>query len=112
MMTRRSSVITLAGLLASGLLFAGILSAPGPVSAQATQTEIKQKAKTQATKAATKWESLTPEQQKKLQDQWKVAADQAEQKWASMTPEQQQQAIGTAKADASKAKKKWQATPK
>lgn len=110
-MTRRSSLITLAGLV-SGLLFAGGLSVPGPVSAQKTQTEMKEKAKGSAAKAAATWESLTPEQQKKLMDQWNVTADQAKVKWAAMTPEQQQQAIATGQAGVDKAKKKWQATPK
>jgi hypothetical protein len=61
MMTRCSSLIALAG-LASGFLVTGGLGLPQQVSAQPTQTEIKQKRGVAAKKAATKWDSLTPEQ--------------------------------------------------
>jgi hypothetical protein len=110
MMTRRSSRIALAGLL-SGLLVTGGLGLPQLVSAQPTQTEIKQKAGTAAQKAATKWDSLTPEQQQQLQEKLKLNAEQAQAKWNSMTPEQQQQAKARGKAAGQKARQKWQSLP-
>jgi hypothetical protein len=58
MLTRRSSRLALAGLV-SGFLVAGLLSIPGQVSAQPTQTEIKQKARQGAQKAVAKWDALS-----------------------------------------------------
>jgi hypothetical protein len=110
MITRRSSLLALAG-LASGMLITGTFGLPGQAAAQRTQTEMKQKAKEGAQKAATKWDSLSPEQQQQIQDQWKVTADQAQAKWNAMPPEQQQQAISRAKSAAQKAQKKWQSIP-
>jgi hypothetical protein len=110
MMTRRSSLLALAGLV-SGMLVTGGFSLPRQVSAQPTQTEIKQKAKQGGQKAAAKWDSLSPEQQQQLQDKWKMTADQAQAKWDSMTPEQQQQAAARGKSAAQKAQKKWQSLP-
>jgi hypothetical protein len=88
-MTRRSSLLALAG-LASDILFAGGLSLPRQVSAQPTQTELKQKARQGAQKAVAKWDSLSPEQRQLLQDQWKMTAEQAQAKWDSIPPEQRQ----------------------
>jgi hypothetical protein len=98
MLTRRSSLLALAG-LAGGILVAGALCPPRQVSAQPTRTEIKQK-------AVAKWDSLSPEQQQLLQDQWKMTAEQAQAKWDSMPPEQQQQAMARVKSAAQKAQKK------
>jgi hypothetical protein len=109
MMTRRSSLLALAELV-SGVLVTGELSLPRQVSAQPTQTEIKQKARQGAQKAVTKWDSLSPEQQQ-LQDNWKMTAEQAQAKWNSMPPEQQQQAMAKGKSAAQKAQKKWQSLP-
>jgi hypothetical protein len=109
-MTRRSSLLALAGLV-SGLLVTGDFSLPRQVSAQPTQTEIKQKARQGAEKAVAKWDSLSPEQQQQLEDKWKMTAEQAQAKWNSMTPEQQQQAIGRGKTAAQKVQKKWQSLP-
>jgi hypothetical protein len=110
MMTRRSSLMALAGLL-SGFLVAGGLGLIQLVSAQPTQTEIKQKGGAAAQKAATKWDSLTPEQQQQLQEKWKLNAEQAQAKWNAMTPEQQQQVAARGKAAAQKARQKWQSLP-
>jgi hypothetical protein len=89
----------------------GELSLPWQVSAQPTQTEIKQKARQGAQKAVTKWDSLSPEQQQQLQDKWKMTAEQAQAKWNSMPPEQQQQAMAKGKSAAQKAQKNWQSLP-
>jgi hypothetical protein len=111
MMTRRLSLIALAGLV-SGFLVTGSFSLPRPVSAaQHTQTEIKQKGKETAKKGQAKWESLSPEQQQQLQDKWHVTADQAQEKWDSMSPEQQQQAKAKGKTAAQKTRQKWQTLP-
>ena len=106
-MTRRSSLLALAGLV-SGILVTGDFSMPRQGSAQPTQTEIKQKAKQGGQKAVTKWDSLSPEQQQQLQDKWKMTAEQAQAKWNSMPPEQQQQAVSRGRSAAQKAQKKWQ----
>ena len=106
MMTRRSSLFVLAGLV-SGILVTGDFSLPGQVYAQRTQTEIKQKARQGTQKAVAKWDSLSPEQQQQLQEKWKMTAEQAQAKWDSMTPEQQQQAVARGKSAAQKAQKKW-----
>jgi hypothetical protein len=108
--TRRSSLLALAGLV-SGILVTGELSLPWQVSAQPTQTEIKQKARQGAQKAVTKWDSLSPEQQQQLQNKWKMTTEQAQAKWNSMPPEQQQQAMAQGKSAAQKAQKKWQSLP-
>jgi hypothetical protein len=110
MMTRRSLLIALAGVV-SGFLVTGNLVMPRLASAQPTQTEIKQKSGAAAKKAATKWDSLTPEQQQQLQEKWKLNAEQAQAKWNSMTPEQQQQAQAKGKSAAQKARQKWQSLP-
>jgi hypothetical protein len=110
MMTRRSSLLALAGLV-SGMLATGELSLPRQVSAQPTQTEIKQKARQGAEKAVAKWDSLSPEQQQQLQDRWRMTAEQAQAKWNSMPPEQQQQAMAKGKSAAQKAQQKWQSLP-
>jgi hypothetical protein len=109
-MTRRSSLLALAGLV-SGLLVAGDLSLPRQVSAQPTQTEIKQKARQGAEQAVAKWDSLSPEQQQQLENKWKMTVEQAHAKWNAMTPEQQQQAIARGKTAAQKSQKKWQSLP-
>jgi hypothetical protein len=101
-MTRRSSLLALAGLV-SRLLVTGDFSLPRQVSAQPTQTEIKQKARQGAEKAVAKWDSLSPEQQQQLESKWKTAAEQAQAKWNSMTPEQQQQAVARGKSAAQRA---------
>ncbi len=110
MLTRRSSLLTLAGLV-SGFLVTGQFSLPRQVSAQPTQTEIKQKGRQGAQKAVVKWDSLSPEQQQQLQDRWKMTAEQAQAKWNSMPPEQQQQAMAKGKSAAQRAQKKWQSLP-
>jgi hypothetical protein len=88
-MTRRSSLLALAG-LASEILFAGGPSLPRQVFAQPTQTELKQKARQGSQKAVARWDSLSPEQRQLLQDQWKMTAEQAQAKWDSIPPEQRQ----------------------
>jgi hypothetical protein len=110
MMTRRSSLLALAGLV-SGILVTGEFNLPQQVSAQPTQTEIKQKARQGAQKSVAKWDSLSPEQQQQLQDKWKITAEQAQAKWNSMPPEQQQQAMAKGMSAAQKAQKKWQSLP-
>ena len=60
MLTRRSSLLARAGLV-SGFLVAGQFSLPWQVSAQPTQTEIKQRARQGAQKAVATWDSLSPE---------------------------------------------------
>jgi hypothetical protein len=110
MMTRGASLFVMAGLV-SGILVSGDFSLPGLVSAQPTQTEIKQKARQGAQKTVAKWDSLSPEQQQQLQEKWQMTAEQAQAKWNSMTPEQQQQAVARGKSAAQKAQKKWQSLP-
>jgi acyl-CoA reductase-like NAD-dependent aldehyde dehydrogenase len=110
MMTRRTSLVTLAGLV-SGFLVSGSPSVIRSVSAQPTQTEIKERGKQAAKQAQVKWESLTPEQQQKLEERWHADAQKAKEKWDSMTPEQQQQAIAQGKAAAQRVRKKWQQLP-
>jgi hypothetical protein len=110
MMTRRSSFFALAGLV-SGILFTGAFSLPGQVSAQPTDTEMKQKARQGAQKTVAQWDSLSPEQQQQLQEKWKMTAEQAEAKWNSMTPKQQQRAVARGKSTAQKAQKKSQSAP-
>lgn len=107
MMTRRASLITLAGMLA-GVATIGV----GSVSAQATKSGIETKAKEAASKAQIDWQSLPAEQQEKLKEQWKMDADKAQQKWNSMTPEQQATEKQKVAATADKAQKKWQSLPK
>ena len=107
MMTRRASLITLAGMLA-GVATIGI----GSVSAQATKSGIETKAKEAASKAQIDWQSLPADQQQKLKEQWKMDADKAQQKWNSMTPEQQDAEKQKVAATADKAQKKWQSLPK
>jgi hypothetical protein len=99
MMTRRSSLLALAGLV-SGILATGTLSLTRQVSGQPTQTEIKQKIRQGAQKAVAKWDSLRPEQQQQLQDRWKMTVEQAQAKWNWMPPEQQQQAMAEGKSAA------------
>ena len=109
-MTRRASLLALAGLM-SGILVTGDFSLPGQVSAQPTQTEMKQKARQGAQKTVAQWDSLSPEQQQQLQEKWQMTAEQAEAKWNSMTPAQQQRAVARGKSPAQKAQKKWQSLP-
>jgi hypothetical protein len=109
-MTRLSSLLALTGLV-SGLLVTGDLSLPRQVSAQPTQTEVKQQARQGAEKAVANWDSLSPEQQQQLEEKWKMTAEQAQARWNSMTPEQQQQAVARGKRAAQRAQKKWQSLP-
>jgi hypothetical protein len=110
MMTRRSSFFALAGLV-SGILVTSAFSLPGQVSAQPTETEMKQKARKGAQKTVAQWDSLSPEQQQQLQEKWKMTAEQAQEKWNSMTPGQQQRAVARGKSTAQKAQKKSQSLP-
>jgi predicted Fe-S protein YdhL (DUF1289 family) len=110
MITRRSALLAVAGLVSS-ILVTGDFGQPRQVSAQPTQTESKQKARQRTQQAVAKWDSLSPEQQQQLEDKWKMTAEQAQAKWNSMTPEQQQQAMAKGKSAAQKAQKKWQSLP-
>jgi hypothetical protein len=110
MMTRCSSFFTLAGLV-SGILVAGAFSLPGQVSAQPTETEMKQKARKDVQKTVAQWDSLSPEQQQQLQEKWKMTPEQAQEKWNSMSPGQQQRAVARGKSTAQKAQKKSQSLP-
>jgi hypothetical protein len=107
MMTRRASLIALAGIVA-GVASIGI----GSVSAQATKSGIEAKAKEGATKARMDWQSLPAEQQQKLREEWKMDAEKAQQKWNALTPEQQDAEKQKVAAVADKAQKKWQSLPK
>ncbi|OGL15282.1 MAG: hypothetical protein A3F92_14355 [Candidatus Rokubacteria bacterium RIFCSPLOWO2_12_FULL_71_22] len=111
MMTRRASLITLAGLV-GGFVAGGSLGA-GSVSAQSpTQTEIKAKGRAAVEKGQVKWESLTPEQQEAMKTRAKGDMQKAQAQWQSMTPEQQQEMLSAGKAAAQRGRKKWQALPK
>ena len=114
MMTRRRSLVTLAG-LASGFLVSAGLGLPGSVSAQSgspTKSGVKAKSKAAAKKGQMKWESLTPEQQEQAKTKLQAGAEKANEKWNSLTPEQQQEMIGKGQAGAQRARKKWQSLPK
>jgi hypothetical protein len=110
MTTRRVRLVAIVGLVI-GILLSGGLGSLSSVSAQATKSGIKAKARETGQQAMVKWDSLTAEQQQQLAQKWQMDVAKAQQKWESMTPEQQQQALGTAKAGVQKAKGKWQALP-
>ena len=107
MNTRRIRLVAIG--LVSGMLVSSLgLSA---VSAQPTKSGLKAKAKQAETTAMTKWESLTPEQQQQMAQNWNTDVAKAQAKWQSLTPEQQQQAVTTGKAAVQKGKQKWQQLP-
>jgi hypothetical protein len=107
MNTRRIRLVAIG--LVSGMLVSS-LGLPA-VSAQATKSGLKAKAKQAETAAMTKWESLTPEQQQHLTQTWKTDVGKAQAKWQSLTPEQQQQAMTAGKAEVQKGRQKWQQLP-
>lgn len=106
-MTRRASMIALAGML-GGVVTLNV----GGVAAQATKSGIEAKTKDAMQTARTDWQALPAEQQQKLQERWKVDADKAKQKWNAMTPEQQDTEKQKVMAEAGKAQEKWQLLPK
>ena len=106
LMTRRASLITMAGLI-GGFLAAGTASAQGP-----TQSGIKSKARGAMEQGKVKWESLTPEQQEAMKARAKGDVQKAQEQWQSMTPEQQQEVIAAGKATGQRARKKYQSLPK
>jgi hypothetical protein len=110
MMTKRASLLAVAGLV-SGIWLAGsFISLPLAV-AQPTQTEVKEKAKQRAKKGQERWQSMTPQQQQAAKERGEEAVDKGQEKWQSMTPEEQQAAKEKGKSAVKKAQKKWQSLP-
>ena len=113
-MTRRASLIALAG-LASGFLVSGSLGLPGSVAAQSespTKTGIKAKTKAAMKKGQVKWESLTPEEKEQVKAKLNTTVEQAQAKWESLPPERQEQLYLKGQATSQAARKKWQSLPK
>jgi hypothetical protein len=110
MMTRRSSLLAIAGLV-SGIWLAGSVISVPPASAQPTQTEIKQKTKKKAAKSREEWQAMTPEEQQAAKEAAKEKANKSREEWQAMTPEEQQAAKHKAKKGAAKTREKWQALP-
>jgi hypothetical protein len=111
MMTKRSSLGAIAGLV-SGMWLAGSLLSVPPASAQSTQTEVKSRVKQGALQGKGKWQSATPEQQESAKATGKADIQESQAKWQSATPEAQQQAKDKGVSKAQEGKKKWQSMPK
>ncbi len=110
MMSRRSSLLVIAGLV-SGIWLAGSF-APLPVAAsQRTKTEVKQEAREKGEQGQDKWQSMTPEEQQQAKEKGKAGAEKKQEQWQSLTPEQQQAAKEKGQKGAQKTKKKWQSLP-
>lgn len=110
MITRRLSLLAVAGLV-SGIWLAGSFFSLPMAVAEPTQTEIKDKAKQRAQKGQDRWQSMTPEQQQSAKEKGETAVDKGQEKWQSMTPEAQDAAKQKGKTGAQKAQKKWQSLP-
>jgi hypothetical protein len=110
MMTRRSSLLAIAGLV-SGIWLVDSFSSVPLASAQPTQTEIKKKAKKKAGQSREEWQSMTPEEQKAAKGEAKQEAAEKREEWQSMTPEEQKAAKGKAKKRGGKTREQWQSLP-
>ena len=110
MMTERSSLLAIAGLV-GGMWLAGSLLSASAASAQTTQTELKDKAKHGVRQGQDKWQSTTPEDQQKAKATGQAEVQKGQDKWQSATPEAQQQAKDKGVSGAQKGKKKWQSLP-
>jgi hypothetical protein len=106
-MTRRESLIAMAGVLVGGVTI-GV----GSVSAQATKSGVETRAKDAGKRTQAEWQSLSAEEQQKLREQWQMDAEKAQQKWNALTPEQQEAERQKVASAAGKAQKKWQSLPK
>lgn len=80
-----------------------------------TKSGIKAKARSTKEKGVTRWESLSPEQQKYFKEEAKVRRKKAkltgEEYWNSLSAEEQQQAVERSRERAKKGRKKWQDLP-
>lgn len=82
-----------------------------PARRQPTKSGIKARARAGAKRAHLKWDSLTPEQQEHLKQDFKATADKAQEKWDSMTAEQQQRFIAKARKGSAKTRAWWKTLP-